>query len=172
VIYAKTGQSSFIVPYTVAGKTSTTVQYVYQDAYSNSVTVPVIATSPALFSIDSSGAGPGAILDANFRLNSAANPAKAGDTVLLFATGAGAITPAGPDGGLVSDTLPKPVAAVTVQIGGKDAAFSYAGGAPGLTNGLLQVNVAIPAGLAPGPQPVVLKVGSASSTGAVTVAVQ
>jgi uncharacterized protein (TIGR03437 family) len=37
---------------------------------------------------------------------------------------------------------------------------------------LLQVNVMIPAGLAAGPQAVVLKVGSASSTGAVTVAVQ
>jgi uncharacterized protein (TIGR03437 family) len=59
-----------------------------------------------------------------------------------------------------------------VQIGGKDAVVSYAGGAPGLTNGLLQVNVAIPAGLAAGPQPIVLKVGNASSTGAVTVAVQ
>jgi uncharacterized protein (TIGR03437 family) len=59
-----------------------------------------------------------------------------------------------------------------VQVGGKDAVVQYAGGAPGLTNGLLQVNVMIPAGLAAGPQAVVLKVGSASSTGAVTVAVQ
>jgi endo-1,4-beta-xylanase len=172
VIYAHTGQSSFIVPYTVQGKPSTTVVYVYQGARSNPVTVPVIDASPALFSIDSSGAGPGAILDAGFRLNSAGNPAKAGDTVLLFATGAGAISPAGPDGGLIADTSTKPVAAVAVQVGGKDAVVQYAGGAPGLTNGLLQVNVMIPAGLAAGPQAVVLKVGSASSTGAVTVAVQ
>jgi endo-1,4-beta-xylanase len=171
VIYASSGQSSFIVPYAVAGKSSTTVQYVYQGAYSNSVTVPVAATSPALFSIDSTGTGPGAILDANYRLNNAAKPAKAGDVVLLFGTGAGAIAPAGPDGGLIADTSTKPVAAVSVQIGGKDAAVQYAGGAPGLTNGLLQVNVVIPAGLAAGPQPVVLKVGGAASSASVTVAV-
>jgi endo-1,4-beta-xylanase len=172
VIYASSGQSSFIVPYAVAGQSSTVVQYVYQGAYSNTVTVPVVATAPALFSIDSTGAGPGAILDANYRLNSASNAAKAGAIVLLFATGAGAITPAASDGALIADTSTKPSATVTVQIGGKDAEVRYAGGAPGLTNGLLQVNVVIPAGLSPGPQPVVLKVGGASSTGSVTVAVQ
>jgi uncharacterized protein (TIGR03437 family) len=59
-----------------------------------------------------------------------------------------------------------------VQIGGKNATVSYAGGAPGLTNALLQVNVQIPDGLAPGPQPIVLKVGAASSPATVTVAVQ
>jgi endo-1,4-beta-xylanase len=172
VIYASSSQSSFIVPYTVAGQTSTTIQYIYQGAYSNSVTVPVVATAPALFSIDSTGQGPGAILDVNYQLNSAANPAKAGDTVLLYATGAGAISPSGPDGGLVNGALPHPVAPVTVQIGGKDAVVQYAGGAPGLTNALLQVNVQIPPGLSPGPQPVVVKVGAAVSPSTVTVAVK
>ena len=171
VIYAQTGQSSFIVPYSVAGKATTTVQYVYRDAFSNSVTVPVAATAPALFSIDSSGTGPGAILDAAFHLNSAANPARAGDTVLLFATGAGALDAPAPDGGLVAGTLPKPLAPVSVQIGGKDAIVQYAGGAAGLTNGLLQVNVVIPPGLNAGPQPVVLKVGAAASPATVTVAI-
>ena len=172
VVYARTGQSSFIVPYAVAGKSSTTVQYVYQGAYSNSVTVPVVATAPALFSSDSSGSGPGAILDLDYRLNSATNPARAGDIVSLFATGAGAIAPAGGDGGIVGTVLPQPVALVSVQIGGKDAEVKYAGGAPGLTNSLLQVNVSIPAGLAPGPQPVVLKAGNAASPATVTVAVR
>jgi endo-1,4-beta-xylanase len=172
VVYASSAQSSFIVPYAVAGQSSTAVQYIYQGAHSNTVTVPVVATAPALFSIDSTGAGPGAILDVNYRLNSASNPARAGDIVLLFATGAGAITPAATDGALIADTSTRPAATVSVQIGGKDATSLYAGGAPGLTNGLLQVNVVIPAGLSPGPQPVVLKVGGASSTGAVTVAVQ
>ena len=69
-------------------------------------------------------------------------------------------------------TLPVPVEKVTVQIGGKDAIVHYAGGAPSLTNALLQVNVQIPAGLAPGPQPIVLKVGAVPSPATVTVAVQ
>jgi endo-1,4-beta-xylanase len=172
VISTSSAQSSFIVPYAVSGQSSTAVQYVYQDAHSNTVTVPVVATAPALFSIDSTGAGPGAILDTNYRLNSASNPAKAGDIVLLFATGAGAITPAATDGALIADTSTKPVATVTVQIGGQNADVQYEGGAPGLTNGLLQVNVVIPGGLSSGAQPVVLKVGGKASTAAVTVAVQ
>jgi uncharacterized protein (TIGR03437 family) len=172
VIYALTGQSSFIVPYGVQNKPSTTIQYVYQGAFSNSVQVPVTAVAPALLSADASGQGPGAILDQNYRLNSASNPAKAGDVVQIYGIGAGAITPPSPDGALVSGTPPVPVADVTVQIGGKDATVLYAGGAPGLTNALLQVNVQIPAGLAPGPQPIVLKVGTVTSPATVTVAVQ
>jgi uncharacterized protein (TIGR03437 family) len=35
-----------------------------------------------------------------------------------------------------------------------------------------KINVLIPAGLAPGPQPIVLKVGAASNPAKVTVAVQ
>jgi endo-1,4-beta-xylanase len=172
VVYARTGQSSFIVPYGVQNQASTTIQYVYQGARSNSVTLAVSPTIPGLFSIDSSGTGPGAILDAAYKLNSAANPAKAGDVVLLYGTGAGALTQAATDGALVGDALPRPLGDVTVQIGGKNATVLYAGGAPGLTNALLQVNVQIPDGLAPGPQPVILKVGAASSPATVTVAVR
>src|SRR5262249_58614338 len=101
-------------------------------------------------------------------LNAAENPARAGEVVLLFATGGGAITPPGQDGGLVGDTLPKPVAPVTVQIGGKDAVVQYAGGAPGLTNGLLQVNVVVPAGLASGAGAVGLEGGGGLGAGGVT----
>jgi len=171
-VYAVTGQASFIVPFEVAGKASTAVQYVYQGAYSNTVTLPVAAAAPALFSLDQTGTGPGAIQDVNYKLNSASNPAKTGDIVLLYATGAGVLTPASQDGVLASVPLPKPAAAVTVQIGGKDAVVQYAGCASGLTNALLQVNVQIPAGLAPGAQPAVLKVGPVTSPATVTVAVQ
>ena len=76
--------------------------------------------------------------------------------MLLYGTGAGVLTPAAQDG----------------QIGGKDATVVYAGTASGLTNALLQMNVQIPAGLAPGPQPVVWKVGGLASSATVTVAVQ
>ena len=172
VIYALTGQSSSIVPYGVQNKPSTTIQYIYQGAFSNSVQVPVTAVAPALPSADASGQGPGAILDLSYRLNSPSNPAKAGDVVQLYGIGAGALKTPSPDGALVSGTPPVPVADVAVQIGGKDATVLYAGGAPGLTNALLQVNVQIPAGLTPGPQPIVLKVGTVASPATVTVAVQ
>jgi len=172
VIYASYNQSSFIVPYGVSGKATTSVVYVYQGARSNAVSLPVAASLPALLSIDQTGKGPGAIQDANYALNSAANPAKAGDVVLLYGTGTGVLNPAATDGALVGTPLPSPAAPITVQIGGVNAKVLYAGGAPGLTNALLQINVEIPAGLAPGPQPVVIKAGTVSSPSTVTVAVQ
>jgi uncharacterized protein (TIGR03437 family) len=49
----------------------------------------------------------------------------------------------------------------------------YAGGAPGLVAGLMQVNVQIPAGIETGNAvPVVLRVGSVFSQAGVTIAVR
>jgi uncharacterized protein (TIGR03437 family) len=39
-------------------------------------------------------------------------------------------------------------------------------------NGVLQVNLAIPTGLPPGPQPVAIAVGTAASQNGITVAVE
>jgi uncharacterized protein (TIGR03437 family) len=43
--------------------------------------------------------------------------------------------------------LSKPVLPVAVTIGGNSAKVTYAGGAPNLVDGVLQVNVDVPAGL-------------------------
>jgi endo-1,4-beta-xylanase len=170
VIYAVTGKASFIVPYGVSGQTS--IQYVYQGVHSNSVTLPVVPAMPALYTADQSGSGQGIIQDGIYNLNSSSNPALAGDVVILYVNGAGLLNSAAPDGGLVGLPQPKPAAPVTVQIGGKDAQVDYAGGSYTLTNALLQINVRIPAGLAAGAQPVVVKVGSVASPATVTVAVR
>jgi uncharacterized protein (TIGR03437 family) len=61
---------------------------------------------------------------------------------------------------------------VRVTVGGEPAEVLYAGGAPGLVAGVLQVNVRIPSGVAPGEAPVVLRVGSARSQSFVTIAVR
>jgi uncharacterized protein (TIGR03437 family) len=79
--------------------------------------------------------------------------------------------PAGLDGKLAAAPLPQPVAAVTVAIGGVAAEVSYAGGAPGLIAGVMQVNVVVPAGVS-GTVPVVLTVGGVDSQDGVTVAVR
>src|SRR6185369_8683008 len=61
MIYSLKGQVSAVVPYGVAGKTSTQVQVSYQNAVSNTMTMPVRAATPGIFSLDSSDVGPGAI---------------------------------------------------------------------------------------------------------------
>jgi uncharacterized protein (TIGR03437 family) len=60
-----------------------------------------------------------------------------------------------------------------LTIGGITARILYAGGAPDLYFGILQVNAVVPTGLSSGPQPLVLKIGENSNAQQqVTVAVQ
>jgi uncharacterized protein (TIGR03437 family) len=62
---------------------------------------------------------------------------------------------------------------VSVTIGGRDAKVVYAGAAPGLVAGLMQVNVQIPMDVTPGDAvPVQLTVGRTTSSGVVTLAIR
>jgi uncharacterized protein (TIGR03437 family) len=68
--------------------------------------------------------------------------------------------------------LPLPVLQpVTVTIGGKPASTNYAGGAPGIVQGVMQINAQIPSGLPAGNAAVVVTVGTTQSQPGVTVAV-
>jgi uncharacterized protein (TIGR03437 family) len=124
-----------------------------------------------VFTANSSGRGQAAAVNQDGTQNGAANPAAAGSVLSLYATGEGQTLPAGLDGKLAAAPLPQPVAAVTVAIGGVAAEVSYAGGAPGLIAGVMQVNVVVPAGVS-GTVPVVLTVGGVDSQDGVTVAVR
>src|SRR5205085_2772578 len=131
------------------------------------------AAAPALFTANSSGTGQGAILNQDGTANGASAPAARGSVVALFATGAGETSPSGVDGAISGDPLPRPTLPVSVKIGGVDAEILYAGAAPGLVAGVLQVNCRIPASVSSGSSvPVVLTAGTASSRIGVTLAVK
>lgn len=171
LVYVSATQLSAIVPYGVAGKTTTSLQVEYRGVRTNSVPLRVTETAPGLFTANSSGKGPGAILNADNSVNTASNAAPVGGIVILYGTGEGVTDPGSQDGLLATAVYPKPRQPVTVRIGGKDAEVLYAGAAPGLVAGVFQINVRIPEGVAPGPQPVVVQIGTASSSPDVTVAV-
>jgi endo-1,4-beta-xylanase len=176
LIYAEAGQVSAVVPFEVAGEQQTEIQYQYNPGsgavLSNTVTAPVTAAAPAIFALNASGSGPGAILNADYTVNSAANPAAAGGAILVFGTGGGAIVGGATDGALAPGAASLVTQPVTATIGGVSAHVDYAGPAPGLVNGAIQVNLTIPAGLTPGPQPVVIMVGTAASQKGITAAVK
>jgi uncharacterized protein (TIGR03437 family) len=173
LIYVSATQVSAIVPYAVAGKATTQLQVEYKGIKSNVLSLAVAPAAPGIFSLDSTGKGPGAILNQDMSVNSASNPASRGGIVVLYATGEGQTKPAGVDGKPAAGELPTPVLPVSVRIGGLEAEVLYAGGAPGLVAGLLQVNARVPEDVSSGNSvPVVLKVGAAESQPAITVAVQ
>ncbi len=172
LVYASDGQINGIVPYSVQGKTTVPVVVVYQNESSAALPVKVADALPAFFSADFSGQGQGAILNEDSSYNSASNPAPGGSQIVLFGTGEGQTIPAGVDGLIAGNNPPKPALPVSVTIGGVDAQITYYGGAPQEVAGAFQLNVVIPSSITTGNQPVVVKVGSASSAANFTVAVR
>lgn len=173
IVYASADQCSAVVPYFGATKAITHVQVEYQGVRSDPLQVPVSATAPGLFTADASGTGQGAILNQDgITPNSAASPADTGSVVILWGTGEGITDPAGVDGRLAINVLPKPLASVAVEIGGQPATIDYAGAAPGEMPGVFQINVHIPPGVSGKQVPVHVKIGTSTSQDGVTLAIR
>jgi uncharacterized protein (TIGR03437 family) len=172
MIYTWATQVAAVVPYGITGTTAQ-VTVTYQNQTSAAIPVSIVPSAPGIFTLDSTGQGQAAAINQDgVTVNTAATPAKVGDYISLYATGEGQTTPAGVDGKPASVPYPHPNLPVTATVGGQDAPVQYAGGAPGLVAGLMQVNVQIPAGIQAGSAvPVVLRVGDAFSPGGVTIAV-
>jgi uncharacterized protein (TIGR03437 family) len=140
--YVSATQVNFLVPYAATGSTATVVVTNLGTA-SNAAVVPLQKTSPGVFSSDGSGTGFGAITHSNGSAVTVANPARRGETVVLYGTGFGSVTPAAVDGVPSSGTT---VNQVAVTIAGQTAGVAFAGLSPSFP-GLYQVNVVIPANL-------------------------
>ena len=173
LLYGVKGQVSAIVPFAVATRQQTVVQYEYEGIRSLPVTLPVVEAKPGLFTWDASGKGPVASLTASYVPITRDAPIDKGDVALLFLTGAGQTGPVGVDGQIVSSTpLPVPNGIVTATVGGIAAEVLYAGGAAGLVNGGIQVNLRIPSNVGSGEQPVVISVGGVASPAGPTIPVR
>lgn len=172
IIYVSGGQSSVVAPYDVAGKQTVQVVAERDGVRSAPLAVTVVEAAPGLFSANSSGQGPGAILNQDNTLNSPQNPIVQGGVIILYGTGEGRVSNTPADGSLAGQPLPTPVLPVRVTVAGRECNVLYAGAAPGLVAGLFQVNAQLPAGIPSGNQAVVVTVGTAASQNGLTVAVQ
>jgi len=172
LIYVTAQAVSAVVPYEVAGEPATQMVVVRNGQGTQPESLPVAASAPALFTADSSGAGQAAARNEDGSLNSPQNGAAPGSIVVLYATGEGQTSPGGVDGRISTEVVPKPLAPVSVQIGGMPAEVLYAGAAPQAVAGLLQLNVRVPVSLSRGANPVVLTVGANSSRSDVTITIR
>ncbi|HEX5226294.1 MAG TPA: IPT/TIG domain-containing protein [Bryobacteraceae bacterium] len=171
ILYASPTQINVVVPFGLSGA-SAQIEIVSLGQSVISTTVPVQAASPALFSANSNGGGPGAILNQDGSINTRSNPAAPGSVVSLFATGGGLTTPVSVDGALTAKPYPAPNLPVSVTINGEKAKVIYAGAAPGLVAGVMQINVIVPADTpAVSYNQIVVTVGDYSSPTAVTLPV-
>ncbi len=172
ILYASATQTSVVVPAGIAGRSNTNIVVLRNGASSGFAVATVGQTLPGLFTADSSGRGPVAAVNEDGSPNSAERPAAPGSVVVLYATGAGLMDRAVTDGALAGADLAHPQAPLSVRIGGLPATVLYAGSAPGLVNGAIQVNVRVPEELLSGPQTVHLVVGDWSSPPGTTLSVE
>jgi uncharacterized protein (TIGR03437 family) len=172
MIFASAGQIGAVVPFGVAtGRVQAQVQY--QGLTSAAFPVTVVPAVGGIFSADASGAGQAVALNQDGSINSPGLPAAPGSVVTLWATGAGQLAPDGVDGAVDAGNFPRPVLLVLAQIAGQVAEVLYAGGAPGIVEGVIQVNLRIPPASQTGDAvPLVLRVGNSFSQLGITLAIR
>jgi len=159
VLYSSATQTNVVVPYEIAGSSTVTVQINGNGYVSPQWTVPIVLSSPAIFTQSGAGTGSAAALNRDGSYNSPSNPAAAGSIIQIFATGAGTMNPAAATGSVTGGSPAQTVLPVSVTIGGQTAVVQSATAAPGEVAGVLQVNCTVPGGLKPGSQPVVPAAG-------------
>jgi len=172
-------QINAIVPYSVSCHSSTNVVVEYKGLAAQAIPIAIRETEPGVYTANSAGSGPAALLNQNSSYNTQANPATPGSVVQIYGTGEGLVTPQPPTGGVTSGTAPFPqflASNVQVRINGIPARVLFAGAAPGLVAGVFQINAEVPNSLSSlnGTQQVSLEVtiGSTSSQPGVTLFVR
>lgn len=174
--FVSPGQINAVVPFGTPMNGTEQLLISQNGRYAPPETVVVATTAPAVFTQSENGRGAGVIevyrSDGTVYETSPSNPASAGDSLALYCSGLGPVSPAVADGVAASTvTLSQTVNTVTATIGGQPAEVKFAGLAPDYA-GVYQVNLIVPAGVAAGTAvPLVLSVGGVSSS-PVTVTIQ
>lgn len=182
LLYVSPNQINAVVPYAVSGQKTVDVVVTCYGQSTAAFSVPVLDTSPGIFTATQNGSGQGAILNvpANtpndltaYTYNSVENPAAKGAPIEFFATGAGVWNPPVQDGAINLAATSFTAQPVSLTIGGQPARILYAGSSPYLVWGVLQVNAFVPDGIGSGPQPLVLTIGqNDNSQQKVTIAIK
>ncbi len=156
LLYVGPNQINAIVPSSVAELTTATVQIVTPHGKLTGPTLSIVPSAPEVFQNGSPTPQGGAAiaLNQNGTLNSASNPAAPGSVVTIWATGAGQDNSPDDQDGLIATQLYAPSLPVSVlnsSFVSSDGAYSlevlYAGNAPGLVTGDIQVNFQLPQSL-------------------------
>jgi len=176
LFFASDGQLNAVLPSDLAPNVPHQLLLRRGTAVSAPESVVIAEAQPGVFTRDQSGTGQAVVVavraDNSQFFPEPGTPASAGNVLVIYCTGLGVVNPAIRAGEAAPfDVLSSTVRPVTVTIGGVSAAVAFAGLTPGFT-GLYQVNVAVPAGVAPGDAvPLVLTEANQSSR-VVTIAVR
>jgi uncharacterized protein (TIGR03437 family) len=176
LLFAGTGQINAIIPYDIAPNAMQ--QLIVQQNLTLSLpqAITIAPAQPGVYTQDQSGTGIGVIVvvkpdGTQFEADSS-HPASAGDALVIYCTGLGAVNPLVAAGsGAPSSPLTKTSNAVTVTIGGQPAQVLFAGLTPAFA-GLYQVNAIVPSGVAAAPNVPVILTAAGLASPPVTIPIQ
>jgi uncharacterized protein (TIGR03437 family) len=191
--FVSSSQINVIVPWEMAGRTSTNIIVLVNNVQSTPIAETVVAVAPGVYTLTATGQGQAAALNSNptGTINGPVGgvvtaggtipttPGVQGSIIAVYGTGGGLTNPQGIDGTLNSGIFLMPILnwtpgsnVVTATVGGKPATVNFAGAAPTLITGVWQINITLPTGLSSGPQPLVITIAGQQTQSNVTVAVQ
>jgi adhesin/invasin len=177
LLYVSSGQINVLIPYDAAVNATHQVVVQRNNAISVPVSTAVFNAAPGILTRTGNGLGQGDIYvvapSGAETLADQNAPATAGNTVVIYCVGLGAVNPTVTSGGAAPvSPLSNAIAQVTVNFGGQTAVAGFSGLTPGFA-GLYQINVVVPTGITPGNQvPVTLSAGGKTSAGAVYMAIK
>ena len=180
ITYASATQLNVVAPYSLFGRTATRVQVENRGVRSEAVEYRVVDTAPGLFTQNATGRGLGSILNQNLTVNTATNPSSPGRGYRTLRYWRRTASPVAGRWHRHNRGRGKPAASGCAgysRINGQNVApadIQYAGSAPGIIAGVMQINVRISPTLnitGPAEVPVEISVGGAPSQSGVTVAV-
>ncbi len=145
LLYVSDSQINAVAPQAATPGSSMTVHIVSSGVTSPDFPATVVAAEPEVFR---NADGTAAAINQDNTLNSAANPAKAGSIVSIWATGTGSIYPRPLDGQISITAQDYECCQVSIliipSIFPPASAVLYAGAAPGMVAGVVQINFQIP----------------------------
>jgi uncharacterized protein (TIGR03437 family) len=155
LLYASDTQINAIVPWNPAGSAGPKVCVSFQAAKTNCILAEWTSFAPGIFQ---QASGYAAVINQDGTVNSPDNPAHAGSTIYVYATGLGSVSPTPADGSIVQ--LPVPSTSFPIEVtfirglAERQGEVLHAGLAPLEVAGLFQIDVKIPALPPLMPQPV------------------
>src|SRR6185437_3030311 len=185
LLYASPTQVNAVIPQGIAPNSTYPLVVVNGTTQSVPVALTVTELQPGTYTVNTSGSGAGIVADAlTGNVITASNPAHAGQNLVIYMTGLGALTGTNgeqqPTDGAIAPTttIYHTTSNVSVTIGGVAVpSTQFSGLTPTLT-ALYQVNVQMPSGVTPGSAvPIVVTAtdpgtGASAASNTVTIAVQ
>jgi uncharacterized protein (TIGR03437 family) len=159
------GQINFQVPFEAPTTGSVPVVVKLYGGTSAAQQVAMTEYAPAIYGYARTATviDPIVVHTATYALVSPDNPAAPGESLIIFATGAGTFDVAPPaTGAAAGSQLAQTKITPTVTVAGTQAQIQFSGLAPGFI-GLLQINLALPQTLPSGTQQLILAFGPAAS---------